>query len=150
MANSKYTMTFEVEEQEYVLLEPGEYEFTVDSVDYGDYNGGSKIPACGMVIVNMHVDTDKGRAFLNNRFYICKEGAGLIAAFMKSIGDLKDGQKTFTPDWDHIEGKTGIVKTSQREYNGNMYNNVDRFIAPKKASKPAPKAKKKDWGNTEW
>lgn len=143
MADSKYTMEFEVEEQEYALLTPGEYEFTVDSVDYGDFNGSAKIPPCGKVTVNLHVDTDNGRAFLNNNFYVCKEGSGMIAAFYKSIGILKDGQKTFRPDWDAIKGKTGIVKTSQREYNGNMYNNVDRFIAPKKSAKPAKKSQDK-------
>lgn len=143
MANSKYNMTFEVEDNEYVLLAPGEYPFTVDSVDFGDYNGSTKIPACGMVTVNIHVDTEQGRAFLRNNFYVCKQCAGLIAAFFKSIGELKDGQKTFTPDWDNLKGKTGLVKTSQREYNGEMYNQVDRFIAPRK--KP-----KKDWSKTEW
>jgi len=135
MADSKYTMTFDIEEQEYVLLAPGEYEFTVDSVDFGDYNGSDKIPACGKVTVNIHVDTDKGKAFLNNNFYVCKEAAGMIAAFFKCIGMIKEGQKTFSPDWDHIKGKKGIVKTSQREYKGNMYNQVDRFIAPRKDSK---------------
>lgn len=135
MADSKYTMTFDIEEQEYVLLAPGEYEFTVDSVDFGDYNGSDKIPACGKVTVNIHVDTDKGRAFLNNNFYVCKEAAGMIAAFFKCIGMIKEGQKTFSPDWDHIKGKKGIVKTSQREYKGNMYNQVDRFVAPRKDTK---------------
>jgi len=135
MADSKYTMTFDIEEQEYVLLAPGEYEFTVDSVDFGDFNGSDKIPACGKVTVNIHVDTDKGRAFLNNNFYVCKEAAGMIAAFFKCIGMIKEGQKTFTPDWDHIKGKKGIVKTSQREYKGNMYNQVDRFVAPRKDTK---------------
>lgn len=147
MANNKYAIEFEVEEQEYVLLEPGEYQFTIDSVDYGDYNGSSKIPPCGMVIVNLHVDTDKGRAFLTNRFYVCKECSGLIAAFFKSVGDLKDGQRTFVPDWDKLPGKTGLVKTTQREYNGNMYNNVERFLAPKKK---AATAKKKAWSDAEW
>jgi hypothetical protein len=135
MADSKYTMTFDIEEQEYVLLTPGEYEFTVDSVDFGDFNGSDKLPACGKVTVNIHVDTDKGKAYLNNTFYVCKEAAGLIAAFFKCIGMIKEGQKTFSPDWDHIKGKKGIVKTSQREYKGNMYNQVDRFIAPRKDSK---------------
>ncbi len=135
MADSKYTMTFDIEEQEYVLLAPGEYEFTVDSVDFGDFNGSDKIPACGKVTVNIHVDTDKGKAFLNNNFYVCKEAAGMIAAFFKCIGMIKEGQKTFSPDWDHIKGKKGIVKTSQREYKGNMYNQVDRFVAPRKDTK---------------
>ena len=135
MADSKYTMTFDIEEQEYVLLAPGEYEFTVDSVDFGDFNGSDKIPACGKVTVNIHVDTDKGKAFLNNNFYVCKEAAGMIAAFFKCIGLIKEGQKTFSPDWDHIKGKKGIVKTSQREYKGNMYNQVDRFVAPEKDTK---------------
>ena len=132
MTNNKYVMEFELEDQEYVLLTPGEYEFTVDSVEYGDYNGSDKIPACGKVTVNIHVNTDNGRAFLNNNFYVCKECSGLIAAFFKSIGMIKDGQRTFIPDWDQTIGKTGIVKTVQREYRGNMYNNVDRFVAPKK------------------
>ncbi len=145
MANSKYNQTFEVPEQEYVLLNPGEYTFTVDDIEFGDYNGSSKIPACGMVIAHLHVDTDAGRAFLDNRFYICQECAGLNAAFFKSIGDLKDGQKTFTMDWDHVKGKTGLVKTSQREYNGNMYNQVDRFVAPKKQAQKKNKFEDLEW-----
>jgi hypothetical protein len=141
-------MTFDVEEQEYILLEPGEYQFTVDDVEYDDHNGSAKIPPCGKVIVSLSVDTERGKAYMKNNFYVCKEGAGLMAAFLKSIGVLKEGQKTFTPDWDSYIGKTGIVKTSQREYNGNSYNNVDRFIAPKK--KDAPASKKSKWGDTEW
>lgn len=147
MANSKYVMEFEVEDQEYVLLAPGEYEFTVDSVEYGDYNGSSKIPPCGKVTVNIHVDTDKGRAFLNNNFYVCKECSGLIAAFFKSIGELKDGQKTFIPDWDDLPGKSGLVEVVNREYNDNQYNNVKRFLAPRKKQQSA---KKKTWSDTEW
>lgn len=147
MAN-KYTMTLDYEEQEYILLEPGEYPFTVTEIDYDDFNGSAKLPPCGKVIVSLTVTSELGNAYLKNNFYVCKEGAGMIAAFLKSIGVLKEGQKTFTPDWDSYIGKTGIVKTSQREYNGNSYNNVDRFIAPKK--KAAPASKKSKWGDTEW
>lgn len=147
MANSKYSMTFDVEDQEYVLLEPGEYKFTVDSVEYGDFAGSDKIPACGMVTVKFHVDTESGRAFLKNNFYVCAECAGLIAAFFKSIGTIKEGQRKFTPDWDNLKGKTGLVKTSQREYKGNMYNNVERFLAPKKKD-TAPKKNK--WDDVGW
>jgi len=151
--DNKYTMTFDIEDQEYVLLEPGEYEFTVDSIDYGDYDGGPKIPKCGKVIVNMHIDTENGRAFLKNNFYICKEASGMIASFMKSIGLIKEGQRTFTiPNWDSLPGKKGLVKTSQRMYNGNYYNNVDYFVAPKKSAAEKPKASKKkaSWDDTEW
>lgn len=143
MANSKYDMTFEIEEQEYVLLNPGEYDFTIDYVKYGDYNGSAKIPACGSVTVYLHVDTPEGVAYLNKPFYVCKECAGLIASLFKCVGDIKDGQKTFKPDWDGLEGKTGRVKTTQREYNGNMYNSVDRFLAPKK--KPKKSMKDLEW-----
>lgn len=147
MADSRYSMEFEIEEQEYVLLPPGEYTFTVDKAEYGDYNGSDKIPPCGMVTVNIHVDTDKGRAFLKNNFYICKEASGLIAAFFKSIGMIKDGQKTFKPDWDGIKGMTGLVRTSQREYKGEMYNNADKFLAPKKQAK---KQDKKSGFDLDW
>lgn len=149
MANNKYVMEFDIEDQEYVLLAPGEYEFTVDSVEYGDYNGSAKIPACGKVTVNIHIDAEKGRAFTNNNFYVCKECSGLIAAYFKSVGMIKDGQKTFLPDWDASVGKTGIVEIVNREYNGNQYNNVKRFLPPKKQAKKQP-AKKKSWSDTEW
>ena len=148
MTNSKYVMEFEIEEQEYVLLQPGEYQFAVDSVEYGDYNGSTKIPACGKVTVNLHVDTEDGRAYLNNNFYVCKECSGLIAAFFKSIGDFKEGQKTFLPDWDGSIGKTGLVEVVNREYNGNQYNNVKRFLPPKKQEKK--QTKKKAWSDTKW
>lgn len=137
MADSRYTMTFDVEDKEYVLLNPGEYEFTIDSREYGDFNGSLKLPACGKVTIHFHIDAPEGTAYLKKDFFVCKEGSGVIAAFCKSIGDLKDGQKTFQPDWDNMVGKKGRVKITQREYNGNMYNNVDRFVAPKKKAKKA-------------
>ena len=34
-----------------------------------------------------------------------------------------------------------------REYNGNQYNNVKRFLAPRKKQQSA---KKKTWSDTEW
>ena len=151
MTNNKYNQTFDIEdqEQEYVLLQPGEYQFEVTDIEYGDYIGSAKIPPCGKVTVKMTVKTDKGTAFLRNNFFVCRECAGLNAAFFKSVGLLKEGQKKLTTDWDATVGEKGWCKTSiYTSDNGNQYNNVDRFIVKKVAEKP--KKKTQNYTDTEW
>jgi hypothetical protein len=138
MSNSKYNVSFDVEDSdfEYTLLEVGEYPFEVSEVRYGDYNGGSKIPACPMVTVELDVDGgEQGHVTVNNRFFITKECAGLLAAFAKSIGVMEDGDKKVDIDWDQVEGMKGIVYINHREYNGQQYNQVKKFIKKVKAKK---------------
>lgn len=136
MSNSKYNVAFEVEEKEYTLLEPGEYPFKVVDVIYGDYNGSAKIPQCAMVTVELEVDGgDQGKCTLKNNFYLCKECAGLMAAFAKSIGIMQDGEKVVQINWDEIDGFKGKCNVNHREYNGNKYNNIKSFVKKVKAKK---------------
>ena len=136
MANSKYNTSFEVEDKEYTLLGPGEYPYVVTEVKYGDYNGSAKIPACPMVTVELEVDGgEQGKISVSNNFYICKECAGLLAAFAKSIGVMDDGEKVVSIEWDEVEGMKGTVYINHREYNGNKYNQVKKFVKKVKAKK---------------
>lgn len=136
MSNSKYNLSFDVEEKEYVLLEPGEYPYKIVDVLFGDYNGSAKIPACPMVTVELEVDGgEQGKVTLKNNFYLCKECAGLLAAFAKSIGVMEDGEKTVQIDWDEIGGFKGICNINHREYNGSKYNNLKSFVKKVKAKK---------------
>lgn len=136
MSNSKYSVSFEVEDKGYTLLEPGEYPFKVVDVTFDNYNGSAKIPACPSAKVELEVDGGKqGKVTLFNNFYLCQECAGLLAAFAKSIGTMKDGDTTVNLDFEQIDGMNGIVKVDHREYNGNKYNNVKSFVKKVQAKK---------------
>ncbi len=122
----------EIPTSDYVVLKPGEYEFTIDSFERSQYNGGEKMGPCPMVLVNLHVKTPEGNAFVNNhRLYLSRKTLGLLAAFFECIGMKKKGEDIDLRWFDSIVGKKGTAKFSNREYNGNVYNQVDRFLVPK-------------------
>jgi len=132
MSEMNYNSTIAIEENEYVLLQPGTYQFTVDRVEYGRYEPNpqrpGKLPECPKVTVFIHVDTPEGRAFLQNNFFIHASTQGMITAYFRSLGMIPEGAKSYTMDWNGSIGKTGFVKTSVRLYNGIEYNQVDRFV----------------------
>ena len=144
MNEMDYNSAISVEDDEYVLLQPGTYQFQVDRVEFGRYEPNpqkpSKLPACPKVTVYLHVDTDSGRAFMQNNFFLHSSTQGLIAAYFKSLGMIPEGAKSFTMDWNGSIGKKGWVRTSIRVYNGIEYNQGDRFVkAPQNAAEqPAP------------
>ena len=71
---------------EYVVLPPGNYEFTVMNWDRGHYEGNpatGKI-ACNTARVTVAVETDKGTAYAKYTFYLHRppeEGRGVHAGF---------------------------------------------------------------------
>ena len=143
MSEMNYNATIQIEENnDYVVLTPGTYEFTVDRIEFGRHvpnpQNPGKLPECPKVTVFIHVDTPEGRAFLSNNFYLHTSTQGLITSYFRSLGMIPDGVKQYTMDWNGSIGKTGWVKTTTRLYNGVEYNNVDRFV--KKAGQPAQTA----------
>lgn len=120
---------------EYVLLAPGSYPFTVQNVDRKRYTpkDGSKLPACNQAVVHLLVRDEAGReAEVRTNLFLTKSQEWTLSAFFRAIGQKKRGEP-LRMNWNAVPGASGWVEIDNREYKGQKYNEVKRFIDPDKA-----------------
>ncbi|HFC9327444.1 TPA: hypothetical protein QFP73_001596 [Enterococcus faecium] len=120
--------TIQNDSSEPVVLEPGDYIFEVEKFERARYTPGpnSKLPACNMAKLTLKVASEKGTAIVFNNLYLHTSTEGLLSAFFSSIGQKKKGEP-LRMNWNMVTGFKGAVKIKNRTYNGNTYNDVDRF-----------------------
>lgn len=118
------------EGSEYIVLDEGDYSFTVRSFDRARYNGGDKIPACKQAIVHIEVDNGKGdKVTINHNLYLHSKCERSLSNFFVAIGLKKKGEP-FTMAWSKVPGTTGKCHVAPNEYNGKTYNNIKYFLEP--------------------
>lgn len=111
-----------------IVLEPGDYIFTVDKFERARYTPGpsSKLPACNMAKITLKITTDKGEATVVNNLYLHSSTEGLLSAFFSAIGQKRKGEP-LKMNWNNVVGARGAVKIKNRTYKDNLYNEVDKF-----------------------
>ena len=109
--------TIEDDGQGFVLLEEGDYDFTVTGFERGRHNGSAKIPACNKAIITLSIDTPKGVAEIKENLILYKTMEWKISAFFRSIGMKKHGER-LVMDCDHVLGTAGRAHIIQRDYIG--------------------------------
>ena len=131
---------------ESVILPEGTYPFEVIKVDKEYYNGGQKIPACNMAKVFLRVDGGElGTGLVVENIYLAEGFEWKAAAFLRSIGLKKHGEKIEWIKLTHCDGETGRCRIYVDDYEGRdgkarQSNKLDKFFdkeeqAPKKAFK---------------
>lgn len=115
----------------YVILEEGNYTFTVKEFKKGSYAGGSKVPACGKAELTLEIKTDNGTALVFENLLLCKSLEWKIAAFFRCIGQKKHGEK-MRPNWNKVLGAVGKAHIKPEKYTKDGQekekNVVDRYI----------------------
>jgi len=124
--------TIETDGQEFILLEEGDYNFTVTNFERGRFPGGPKVPACNKASITIQIEADGGgHATIKLDLLLYRTLEWRIAAFFRCIGMKKQGEK-LVMDWNKIVGSRGRAHIKQRSYT-NSYgeartvNDVDRF-----------------------
>lgn len=123
------------QESTFTLLPEGEYTFKVVNFERAWYDGSDKIPPCNKAIITIKIETPQGDAEIKENFFLTTKTEGLLSAFFGSIGQKKKGEP-LRMNWNKVIGSTGRVKIGTREYNGNNYNQVKRWLSPED-NKPA-------------
>lgn len=116
---------------EFILLPEGDYEFTVESFERARYQGGAKLPACNMAVLNIRIETPEGSVVIPHRLYLHTKTEGLISAFFSSIGLKKKGQKV-KMNWNAVPGAAGRCKVGIHEWTNDagekrQSNDIKRF-----------------------
>ena len=126
------------QESTFTLLPEGEYAFKVVNFErawYEPQNNESKLPPCNKAIITIKVESDLGTVEIKENLFLTTQTEGMLSAFFASIGQKKKGEP-LRMNWNKVIGSTGRVKIGTREYNGNNYNQVKRWLSPED-NKPA-------------
>lgn len=126
--------------EEYVTLEPGDYDFTVESFERGRYEGSDKVPPCPRALLKISVKTPEGGiCTMNESLLLYDRMQWKLAEFFLSIGvgEEKDGK--VKPNWNMVPQATGratIELRSDKNDPSKKYNHVKKYLPkPKKEFK---------------
>ncbi|MBR4765379.1 MAG: hypothetical protein IK085_01300 [Clostridia bacterium] len=92
--------------KEFVILEEGDYDFTVTGFERGRFPGGEKLPACNKATISMRIDTLEGPAFAHTDLFLYKTVEWKLSAFFRCIGQKKRGER-LVMDWSKVVGSRG-------------------------------------------
>ena len=118
--------------QEYVVLEEGDYNFTVVGFERGRYPGSAKIPACNKAALTLAVVTDDGKtATVKCDLILYRSLEWKISSFFRAIGQKRHGER-LVMDWNSVLGSRGRAHFKPRAYirdgEERQTNDVDRFL----------------------
>lgn len=117
--------------QEFVILEEGDYNFTVTDFERGRFPGGAKIPPCNKAALTLQVKTPDGIAICRTDLLLYKTMEWKLSAFFRCIGQKKHGER-LVMDWNKVIGSRGRAHFKPRAYtdrdgNERQANDLDRF-----------------------
>lgn len=118
--------------QEYILLEEGDYNFTVKAFERGRFPGSSKIPACNKAMLTIEVETPEGTATAKVDLILWSTLEWKLSEFFRCIGQKKHGEP-LRPRWNEVVGSKGRAHFKPREYtkkdgSKGISNDVTKFL----------------------
>ena len=77
----------------FVILPEGEYDFTVISFERGRHPGSEKLPPCHKAIITLKLYDSKGNeAELKHNLFLHSKCEGMLCNFFTAIGQRKRGE----------------------------------------------------------
>lgn len=146
---------------QFVLLEEGDYNFTVTDFERGRFPGSrkedGKIPECKKISMTLSVETEEGTATAKYDLILWSTLEWKIAEFFRAIGQAPKQGEPFKPRWNEVRGSQGRARFKPRTYVGRdgddrQANDVAKFydydpaFFSQKSQKPAPQPQ--DWAQT--
>ena len=115
--------SIEKDGEDFILLEPGDYDFHVESFERARFMGSDKMPPCNQANLKIVIETPKGIAVIKHQLLLHTR-----TEFFASIGQKKKGERV-TMNWNLVPGSKGRCKVFNEEYKGNTYNKIKNFIS---------------------
>lgn len=121
-------------DSEFVLLQPGDYDFEVVEFERARHPGSEKLPPCNKAVVTLHVATEEGNAIIKHNLFLHSKTEGMLCSFFIGIGQRKHGEP-LKMDWNKVVGATGRAKIEIRKFekdDGTVseFNQVKKFYKP--------------------
>ena len=124
----------------FVILPEGEYDFTVISFERGRHPGSEKLPPCHKAIITLKLYDSKGNeAELKHNLFLHSKCEGMLCNFFTAIGQRKRGEP-LRMNWQSVTGAKGKCKISVRTWKNKntgedmQSNEIKSFIEPKEVA----------------
>ena len=127
----------QVQESEFVLLDPGVYDYQVVAFERGRFDGSKQMAACNVAKLTLHCTNgiQTGNVFVN--LMLNTKVLWRVSQFFKSCGlipaDAHQGDNFSMALFNQVMGRTGKVKLKHRTWQDKTYNDVDEFLKPELA-----------------
>ena len=110
----------------------GEYHFRVKYFERDRFPGSQKLPPCNKAKLTLEVTTENDPVTVKTDLILCRTLEWKIAAFFRSLGFKKDGER-IKMDWSGVVGAEGNAVFKVRSYVNNFgttvnINDVDKYI----------------------
>lgn len=130
-------------DNDFVLLDPGQYQFIVEKFERARHSGTPKLPPCNKAVLTLKVFDDSNSISIVHNLFLHSKTEGMLCQFFKSIGARKHGEK-LVMDWSKVIGAKGYCKIKIDEFESNKEpgkklhsNKIDKFLDPEEESKAA-------------
>lgn len=131
LENREFNWDDEIIEEsgEYVLLEEGDYEYTVTKVERTRSEGSKKLPPCNMTKVTFRI----GENNITENFILHSSLEWKLSQLFLSVGMKKHGEP-LKMNWTAIQGKKGnchvvIEKYTKKDGRDATVNHIKKFYA---------------------
>ena len=123
--------------QEFVVAEPGDYNFVVTGFERARFAGSEKMPPCNQakLTIKLEMPGAAGECIIKHNLFLHSKSEWKLCEFFTAIGQRKKGQKV-SMNWNAVIGARGRCKVSKRSFKsknggGDLWtNDIDKFYAP--------------------
>lgn len=125
------------QENSYIEIPEGDYDFTIDHYDRARFPGSEKIPACNMAIVYFYIKLEDGKEVsIRENFILHTKMEWKLSELFRSVGLKKEGEE-FRMDWNALPGLAGrahITLDADKNDPSKKYNHIKKLY-PKEPKK---------------
>lgn len=125
---------------EFVLLAPGYYPFTVKDLERERFQGSAKMAACPRAKLTLEITAGNSTTSITDRIMLSTKTQWRVSQFFQSLGFTKNEEGKMAMHWNEILGKSGWLKIDMRSYTNKdgeerETNEVASYCRPDEAEK---------------
>lgn len=115
----------------FILLPPGDYNFTVAKFERGRFQGSNKMPPCNQAKLELTIHSpEHGDVTVFHNLMLHTKTEGFLSNFFTGIGQKKPGEK-LRMNWNAVVGAKGRCKIVENKYMSRgeerVNNQIDTF-----------------------
>ena len=139
----RWDSEIENEGSEFIVAEPGDYDFTVIGFERARFAGSDKMPPCNQAKLSIRIDIPgaSGECVIKHNLFLHSKTEWKLCEFFTAIGQRKKGQRV-SMNWNAVIGSRGRCKVTKRSYKSKntgadlWTNDIEKFYAPADADLP--------------
>lgn len=115
----------------FILLPPGDYNFTVEKFERARFQGSAKMPPCNQAKLTLTIHSQEhGDVTVFHNLMLHTKTEGFLSNFFTGIGQKKPGER-LKMNWNTVTGAKGRCKIVENKYTSQgeerVNNQVDTF-----------------------